>query len=65
MPLRRSRVAGLQQDPPQELDAGLLTTDTQIAAVQVLDSSGAVGSSIGGDADDADDRVGHRVAPCR
>ncbi|HPX37886.1 MAG TPA: HAMP domain-containing protein, partial [Mycobacterium sp.] len=41
---RRARdvVAGLQQDPPQELDAGLLTTDTQIVAVQVLDSSGAV-----------------------
>ncbi len=41
---RRARdvVAGLQQDPPQELDAGLLATDSQIVAVQVLDSSGAV-----------------------
>lgn len=37
---RRARdvVTGLQQDPVGELDAGLLATDTQIVAVQVLDS---------------------------
>lgn len=41
---RRARdvVTGLQQDPVGELDSGLLATDTQIVAVQVLDSSGAV-----------------------
>lgn len=35
-------VAGLRVDPVGELDAGLLATDTQIVAVQVLDDSGNV-----------------------
>ncbi len=41
---RRARdvVAGLQIDPPGELDAGLLATDSQIGVVQVIDSFGAV-----------------------
>lgn len=38
----RDVVAGLQFDPPAELDTGLLATDSQIAVVQVIDSSGAV-----------------------
>ena len=38
---RRARdvVAGLQVDPVPELDAGLLATDGQIVAVQVVDDS--------------------------
>lgn len=36
----RDVVAGLQFDPPAELDTGLLATDAQIAVVQVIDSSG-------------------------
>jgi len=44
----RDVVAGLQFDPPAELDTGLLATDAQIAVVQVIDSSGAlVGASAG------------------
>jgi len=44
----RDVVAGLQFDPPAELDTGLLATDAQIAVVQVIDSSGAlVGASTG------------------
>lgn len=41
---RRARdvVAGLQVDPVPELDAGLLATDGQIVAVQVVDDSGEV-----------------------
>lgn len=41
---RRARdvVAGLQVDPVPELDAGLLATDSEIVAVQVLDDSGEV-----------------------
>jgi len=38
----RDVVAGLQFDPPAELDTGLLATDSQIAVVQVIDSSGAL-----------------------
>ena len=38
----RDVVAGLQFDPPAELDTGLLATDAQIAVVQVIDSSGAL-----------------------
>ena len=38
----RDVVAGLQFDPPAELDTGLLATDSQIAVVQVIDRSGAV-----------------------
>ena len=38
----RDVVAGLQFDPPAELDTGLLETDSQIAVVQVIDSSGAL-----------------------
>ena len=38
----RDVVAGLQFDPPGELDTGLLATDSQIVAVQLIDTSGAV-----------------------
>ncbi|HZA10975.1 HAMP domain-containing sensor histidine kinase [Mycobacterium sp.] len=38
----RDIASGLQSDPPAELDAALVTTDERIAAVQVIDSSGAL-----------------------
>ena len=38
----RDVVAGLQFDPPAELDTGLLATDSQIAVLQVIDSYGAL-----------------------